>query len=646
MYARSKRLWFRAAIFLMPTTAASGQNVITTVAGTDFFFPSQPIFALSAPLGAVIGVATDSAGNRYFSDRDNNLILKVDRRGILSVFAGNGSAGFSGDGGTATSASLASPNGIALDTSGNLYICDTSNNRIRRVAPNGIITTIAGSGIRGFSGDGGPAYAASLAGPRGVAVDGTGNFFIADAGNHRIRRVSAAGLITTIAGSGSAGFSGDPGPATSAALNLPTAVAVDAAGRVLVADYGNQRVRAVQNGTISTLVGTGKSGDVAEGTPALMAPISSPAGIAVDSAGNLLIADQLYNTIWKVNAGGIITTFAGINLLRGPFDGDGGLAIYAALFRPEGVTIDSGGAVSIADTGNLRVRQVTTDGTISTIAGAGYFRFGGDGAEAANAYLHSPQDVLSDAMGNLYIADSENNRVRKVSPDGTIKTIAGGGLAFPGNGGQATNAALISPVALNWDREGNLLIAEEGNGRILKVSQTGVLSTVIRMGQPVGVAATPDGGVIYSDVAHVIRKVAPDGTLTTIAGNGKFGFSGDGGPATAASLYFPTGLVVDSAGNIFVADYGNSRIRRITPAGIITTVAGNGTRGYSGDGGPATSASLLYPTGVRLDAAGTLWIADSGNSNIRRIMNGVITTVVGSGRAGLSGDGVWRPRLL
>jgi hypothetical protein len=537
--------------------------------------------AAGASLYYPIGVAVDSHGSVYIADTINNRIRKVSG-GTITTVAGNGNAAFSGDGGLATSASLQAPSEVAVDSSGNMFIADTSNQRIRKVSGT-TITTVAGNGNYGFSGDGGPATSASLFGPARVAVDASGNVYIADTTNERIRKVSG-GIITTAAGYGASyagGFSGDGGPAPNASLNGPSGVVVDSTGNLYIADTSNGRIRKVSGGAIATVAGNGDYRYAGDGGPAASAALNAPAGVAIDAAGNLYIADQSNNRIRKVS-GRTITTVAGSG--AGGFSGDGGPATSASLNFPTGVAIDAAGNLYIADQSNQRIRKVS-GGTITTVAGNGNTGFSGDGGPATSASLAFPIGVAVDAAGILYIADSADSRVRKVS-GGTITTVAGNGNGvFSGDGGPATSASVHYPVGVAVDSVGNLYIADVLNQRIRKVS---------------------------------------GGTITTVAGNGKQGFSGDGGPATSASFNGPQSVAVDSAGDLYVADQGNNRIRRVS-GGTISTVAGYGSvgfnqGGFSGDGGPAANASLNYPAGVGVDLAGNLYIADTDNNRIRQVL--------------------------
>jgi uncharacterized protein (TIGR03437 family) len=633
-------------------------QVITTVGGGQWVFRGDGGLATSAPLGVVTGVAVDSAGNVFAADGNNNIVVKISPAGVLTVVAGNGIYGYSGDGGPATSASLRLPSGVAVDAAGNLFIADWTNCRVRKVSPGGIISTVAGNGNAGFSGDGGPATSASLNFPQGVAVDAAGNLFIADSQNDRVRKVSPGGIISTVAGNGSQGFSGDGGPATSASLNQPFGVAVDAVGNPFIADTANSRVRKVSpGGIISTVAGNGTSGFSGDGGPATSASLYCPFGVAVDAAGNLFIADTYNYRVRKVSPGGIISTVAGNGSL-GFFSGDGGPATSASLNWPYGVAVDAAGNLFIADYNNYRVRKVSPGGIISTVAGNGAYKFSGDGGPATSAPLSHPSGVAVDAAGNLFIADTYNNRVREVTAGGIISTVAGNGSqGFSGDGGPATSASLNQPFGVAVDAVGNPFIADTANSRVRKVSPGGIISTVAGNGNsyfsgdggpatsgslsyPWGVAVDAAGNLFIADPRNQrVRKVNPAGTISTVAGNGSQGFSGDGGPATSASLSKPSGVAVDTAGNLFIADTYNDRVRKVSPGGTISTVAGNGNFGFSGDCGPATSA-MLSPDGVAVDAAGNLFIADTYNSRVRKVdPGGTISTVAGNGNKGFSGDG-------
>ncbi|MEU9337088.1 RICIN domain-containing protein [Streptomyces sp. NPDC048290] len=332
----------------------------------------------------------------------------------ISTAAGTGTAGFSGDNGPATAAQLNRPYGVAVDSNGTVYFSDYNNHRVGKIATDGRISTVAGNGAAGFRGDGGPAASAQLNGPREVAVDGAGNLYIVDANNHRVRKVATNGVISTVAGNGAAGFSGDGGPATAAQLNLPLGVAATKGGVLYIAEYNNHRVRRVAaDGVISTVAGNGAAGFAGDGGPATAARLNRPYGVAVDSAGNLYITDSENHRVRKVATDGEISTVAGNG--TGGFAGDGGPATAAQLNLPLGVVADSTGALWITDHRNHRVRKVTADGKMSTAAGTGTAGFGGDGGPATSAQLNALYGLAVDSVDTVYIADHVNNRIRRIA---------------------------------------------------------------------------------------------------------------------------------------------------------------------------------------------------------------------------------------
>jgi uncharacterized protein (TIGR03437 family) len=338
--------------------------------------------------------------------------------GTIQTIAGSGSTTYSGDGGPALQAGLNVPVEVYVDPSGNLFITDQYNNRIRKVAPDGTITTVAGTGVAGFSGDGGPAIDAELNTPTGIFGDSSGNLYIGDPGNQRIRKVNASGIITTFAGNGNKGYSGDGGPAINATLYNASRVAVDSSGNVYIADQSNHRIRVVNSqGIISTFAGNG-AGTPAEGTfsgdggPAIDASLNNPTAIAVDGTGVVYFCDQFNQRVRKVALNGTITTIAG-NGSAG-YSGDGGQATAAMLNYPGGMTVDSVGNIYFSDDQNFVTRMISTSGIITTIAGNGAAGFSGDGGPATAASLSGNFGVALDLSGNMYIADSTNNRIREV----------------------------------------------------------------------------------------------------------------------------------------------------------------------------------------------------------------------------------------
>ncbi len=591
-------LWAAAVLLVSCAGGLQAQTQrFETVAGG---FVGDGLPATSAALVSPRGIAFDAAGNAYIAQEDENRIRKVSSSGVITTIAGNGTYGFNGDGGPASSAVLASPRGVAIDALGNVYFSDALNNRVRKIAINGVITTVAGNGQANSAGDGGPAANAGVQQPYGLAFDAAGNLYISEYAGHRIRKVTPSGIILTVAGTGVASFSGDGGPAIAAGVNSPTSVAVDSLGNLYFSDTFNDRIRRiVPSGTITTVAGGGSLFPSAEGVPAADSRILLPYGIAADADGNIYIADNNC-FIDKLTPAGLLHKIAGgegwcIET------GDGGPALDANIFGPEGVAVDATGSVYFTDSGSFSVRKIS-GGIIDTVIGVGSFY--GDGGPATGAVISLTRGLTIGNAGEIYIADGyANGRVRKVGADGTIETVAGNGsMGWSGDGGPATEAGMYFPWDVEQDDAGNLYIVDT--------------------------------------IMNVVRKVAPNGIISTVAGGGSLGFSGDGGPATQALMRRPRRVALDGAGNLYIADYGNHRIRKVGTDGIISTVVGTGAASFAGDGGPATSAAIRNPSAVAFDAAGNLYIADYGNNRIRKVgADGVISTVAGNGLFGPAGDG-------
>jgi sugar lactone lactonase YvrE len=580
-----------------------------------------------------MGITLDRQGNLFISDTFNARVRRVDAlAGTITTVAGNGESGFRGDGGPATDASLDAPGGLALDAHGNLFIADNSNYRIRRVdAATGTITTVAGNGQRGFSGDGGPATSAAIGRFSGVALDARGDLFLADAINNRVRCVDAAtGIITTAAGKGASGYSGDGGPATSATLDGPESVAIDAQNNLFIADTHDYRLRRIDGATriITTVAGNGQLGFRGEGEAATRASLN-PVGVAVDGHGDFFIADAADERILRVDAkSGTLTTVAG-----GGNGGDDGPATKAILLHPCGIATDDSGNVFIADRANSRIRRIdAATGIITTVAGNGTGGFSGDGGPATDAGLLSPADVAVDAQGDLFIADSGNGRIRRVdAPTGVITTVAGGGRGRDGD--LAVNAWLGGPGGVAVDAHGNLFIAEFLGGRVRRVdAATGIITTVA--GGESGGKNIGDGGpATCASLAGPLRVAAdPQGNLFVVELRGARIRRVDGatGKITTGSsdLCPPQDVALDAQGNVFIAlsrnkNLGPNRcnciLRVDAMTGTATTVAGDGSYGFGGDGGPATSAGLGSPQGIAVDARGRLLIADSANNRVRAV---------------------------
>ena len=650
------------------TPAAQGAAVppatyrIETVAGSANMGDGGP--ATAAQISTIQGIAIDRWGNLYLSDTANHRVRKISAGGVITTLAGTGAPGFSGDGGPATAAQLNFPYGLAADLAGNLYVADYGNARVRRIGSDGVITTVAGNGNQGAFGDGGPATAAQLLTPRNVAVDAAGNLYFSEFERHRVRKVTPDGKISTVAGTGVAGFSGDGGPAVHAQLDFPAGLAVDRLGALYIADSQNERVRKIlAGGIISTVVGGSSS-----------TALSTPVGIAVDVAGTLYVADGgathsytvagawanvaataqpaqprdlavdldgvLYIAadarILKV-ANGQTQTVAGDSYLHAI--GDGGLATDALLLQPSAIALNGAGSLYIADTGTQRVRQVLPTGVIQTLAGTGIAGRAADNVVASAATLNAPMGVAVDAAGDVVFADEWNQIVRQVTADGRIHNLVGNGAVGLGAEGLAPSKTPLSePCGVCTGHGGALFVVDTFNNRVLQAAPQALVVTaagngvpgdageggparLAQLNKPSACALNSAGDLFIADTwNHRIRKVDPSGVISTVAGTGALGFSGDEGPATAAGIDTPHGVAVDDNGDIFIADTGNNRIRLVTPDGVIHTIAGQDAAPFGGDGGPALSAQINAPGGLFLDGAGDLYFADTGNNRVRRLV--------------------------
>ena len=659
---------FASAVLAVPT--ASSMATATATAAAPLPGTISTIAGGTGPaLATAVALSPRSLatfGSRvYIGDEAKSLVRVLDTTtGRQQVYGGGG--GVPGETGPATSIFLGTAAGMAVDGAGNLFMVD--GQRVRKIDTLGRLSVVAGTADYGFAGDGGPATAARLFVPSDVALDGAGNLFIADEGNRRVRRVDPAGIITTVAGGGDAYRT--TGPATGSTF-YPKSLAVDAAGSVYVAEIGAVR-KVDRAGNQSVVLDPSTPWSPSEASPGLAS--GRPDYLAFDAAGTLYAGDA--HRIVRLNAAGQLETVAGTGAAG--FSGDGGPAKAAAFSNVGALRFDGAGNLFVADRGNFRVRRVTPGGIVSTVAGMGSPTFSGDGGPATDAMFHSIFDVATDEAGNVYIGDNGNRRVRKVDAAGMVTTFAGNGATTPvGDGGPATAAGLGSPAGLAFDAAGNLYIADLDSNRLRKVTPGGTISTVagngdeafsgdggpaIAAGLDAGdVAVGPNGELYVLDVANRrVRRIDPDGKITTVVGNGDLdGPAGEGRPGPSVPLAYATGIAVDGVGRLhvsrlfggvwrleadgtihtveieagypfspafdgdgrlYVASLFSATVNRLDATGRVTVVAGNGTLGFGGDGGPATQAMLRGTSGLAFYGA-DLYIAD-GAWRVRKVTAG------------------------
>jgi serine/threonine protein kinase, bacterial len=645
-------------------------NILLWLALIALPVKAKTIKATNTEISLVDGIAVDKEGNIYIARRNNNVISRVDTKGNINTYAGTGASGYSGDGGKATQAKLKVPAGLTIDRKGDLYIADRDNHRVRKVDTQGNITTVAGTGIAGFSGDGGKATDAQLNLPSGVAVDREGNLYISDRSNDRIRVVSNKGIITTFAGTGVDGFKGDLGSAKKAQISKPFGLAIDKKGNLYIADRGNNRVRKINpQGIITTVAGDGGFFFMGDNGPAYQASIAGPTGVAVDDDGTLYIADRNNNRIRSVDSQGMIRTIAGTGTQD--YNGDSEVARDTNLHLPFGVAIDQNNKLLIIDRSHYRIRRVDPKrGSIETVAGNGEKLFAGDGGPANGAKLFFPHGLAVDKNDNLLISDKGHYRVRKVTKDGIIRTIAGNGIrGNTGDNKPSMDAAIYGATSLKLNNKGEyFLLSPSGFVSIIrKVDEKGIMRLVLQTVTPKyltsianskykGKVQTGELAIIttFSDIAfdhkgnmfisdrlnHQIRKVSADGTISTIAGTGESAHYGDDGPAVEASFRDPSSLATDKEGNLYVGDTANNMIRKIDTNGIVTTIAGTGDHSNYGDGGPATKAGIRNIDYLEVSPSGELHIVGMNSHVVRKITkDGKIVTVAGKGYQGFFGDG-------
>lgn len=635
-----------------------------------------------ARFSAPTGIAADTNGNLFVSDNNNHTIRKVSPAGIVTTFAGR--AGRSGDSdGFGAAAGFLNAWSIALDRDGSLFVADTANYLIRKIAPSGKVTTLAGtSGVSGSQD--GPGTSASFSGPAGVAVDRAGNVYVADANLNLIRKIDPAGNVRTLAGlAGQAGT--NDGPGALARFNFPTGVAVDAATNIFVADNVNNTIRKITpDGRVSTLAGAAGFAGGADGTgsearfnaprglvcdatgnvyvadsynhavrkvtpagavttfagtgqadhrdgPGLEARFNTPAGIAIDGAGNLFVGEYDNNTVRKITPAGIVSTVVGQRTI-GHVDGP---ANQARFNFPTGLAVDANGNVFVADIYNETIRRISPAGEVTTRAGVAG-SYGSTDGPALQATFAYPYGLLATTNGTLYVADSDSHAIRVISPAGTVSTLTGNATNAGNLDGPLSIATFQQPTALAMEAGGALFVIDSTANTLRKISSASVrtlagipgvagsadgIGAIATFNHPGGLAVSPDGTLFVSDTDnHTIRKVTRVGEVSTYAGAAGVLGSADGAVAQARFIS-PRGLALDSKTNLYVADSGNNVIRRISPAGLVTTISGRASYLTGSADGEGSEARFNYPYSIAVDASDTVYVTDSYNQTIRKLVS-------------------------
>jgi len=548
--------------------------------------------------------------------------------------------------GTGAAAIFSHPGGIAIASSGNLYVADTSNCVIRRITPAGVVTTLAGTpGLNGHAD--GTGASARFQYPGGLCVDENEVLYVAD-GSQTIRRVTSSGVVTTLAGRPWVNGSAD-GPALSASFWNMSGIARDSAGTLYIVDGSNLTIRKLQGGNVTTIAGSPGQWGSTDGNGAA-ARFYYPCGIAVDGTGNLFVNDAYGQTVRKITPAGDVSTFAGLFNSAGTADGSGATARF---HNPQGITIDSSGNLYLTDTGSDTIRRITSAGLVSTVAGSPGQEGSTDATGAAARFI-APGGITVDGSGNLYVADTYASTIRRISPSAAVATIAG--TAAPQGlwaDGAAHAARFFSPWGLVLDASGNAYLTDQLNHAVRKLTSSGQVSTLAgqpgipgsldgsaasaSFNMPAGLALAPNGDLYIADSGnHVIRRLSASGTVSTLAGLAGSPGSADGN-GVAARFNSPAGLVLDSSGRLLVADSGNHTIRRVDSSGNVTTFSGQA--GVSGElDGPRAGALFSSPQGLAFDRDGNLFIADGGNASVRRISSAGWVETLAGGHSGQMGS--------
>lgn len=639
-----------SALVVVGVTAATGPSsaqtlTVSHVAGSPGGYGSEDGTGTAARFFKPAGIARDAAGNLFVADTDNHAIRRIAPDGGVATLAGV--AGLKGSfDGIGAAARFNRPRALAVDATGRVFVVDTGNHTVRRIDTDGRVTTLAGSAGASGAVDGQGAVA-RFAEPSGIAIAADGTLLVADAKNHAIRRVTQEGVVSTLAGQLGRSGSAD-GTGGAARFYYPSGLAVDGSGVVWVADTRNCTIRRMTaGGVVSTFAGTPGAIGASDGTGA-DARFFFPGAVAVSSTA-LWVADTSNSTIRRVSAGGEVTTFAGQAGLAGNLDGTGSAARF---WYPAGlVSAPDGSAVWVVDTWNHTVRRITGAGAVTTFAGLAGGAGWTDGTGTSARFDH-PHGLRTASDSAFWVSDAVGHTIRQVTAAGVVTTVAGLGGTPGWADGTGTAARFASPVGLASAPGGAVVVADSDNHVVRRVAADGTVTTLAgtpgmrggidgpaataRFNYPLGVAVAADGSVLVADGSnHAIRRIGTDGQVTTVAGVALQSGDADG-VGVAARFRSPHGLAFDSAGNLYIADTGNHTLRCMAPGGQVTTVAGLAGQAGGADG-TANAARFFEPTDVAIDAGGRIWVSDTGNHTLRLVTpEGQVTTV--AGLAGVPGS--------
>lgn len=638
----------------------SSSGYVTTFAGLAGVSGSSDGFGSGASFNTPTGIAVDTNGYVYVADTGNSLIRKISPGGNVTTFVGGGTSSADGIG---TAAGFNGPTGIAISSSGDLYVTDTGNYTLRKVSSSGVVTTVAGlAGVYGTTD--GPSASARFYYLWGVFTDSNDNVYVCDAGN-AIRKIASNGTVSTLAGlanlSGGAGYA--DGTGSTARFNGPYGITMDSSGFFYVTEAYNHTIRKIDSsGVVTTLSGSVTNGS-ADGLGD-QARFNKPFGMAFDSSGNLYVADSANHTIRKIASSGLVTTIAGQAGYSGSTDGSGSLARFN---NPTGLVVDTSGNLFVVDSGNSTIRKISTSGVVSTFAGAAGSLGTTNNSVGTSARFRYPQGIAIDSSNNLYIADTSNHQIRKITPAGSVTKFAGNSTMGSTDG--TTLAKFKFPRGVTVDSAGYVYVADTGNQKIRKITPAGAVSSIAgsttgnaglidaqgssaEFSDPYGIVVTNSGFLYVTDFSnHVIRKIDSSGNVTTLVGGGNntsLGYSGSAdGVGRAATLSQPAGISVSSNGEIYFTDFDNSTVRKISTINTVSTVAGEGNyKSYGSNDGPGSQAYFNIDwsniqSGITTDQLGQIYVSDSANHIIRKInKNGVVMTYAGLvGQPGIT-DGV------